>query len=224
MDNTNGDAARSDALVLFGVSGDLAREKIFPALYALAKRGVIDVPVVGVATSTWSSAQLRQRATESIEQSGPIDDRPALDRLLARLEYVSGDYHDAATFTAIKNALGSARHPAHYLAIPPALFQTVIQGLAAVGLADGARVVLEKPFGRDLASARAPRARRFRHGSSAPARSSWASSASSICSMSTRTRKHPTRGSSETPWPAMAHSSPARTRSRPPGRWSIRSW
>ncbi|MBI3345006.1 MAG: glucose-6-phosphate dehydrogenase [Gammaproteobacteria bacterium] len=154
MDNTNGDAARSDALVLFGVTGDLARKKIFPALYALAQRGVLSAPVVGVATSTWSSAQLRRRATESIEQSGRIDDPPALDHLLSRLEYVSGDYNDAATFAAIKSALGNARRPAHYLAIPPALFQTVIQGLVVAGLADGARVILEKPFGRDLASAR----------------------------------------------------------------------
>ncbi|MCO6411231.1 MAG: glucose-6-phosphate dehydrogenase [Thiogranum sp.] len=155
MNHTHSDAIRSDALVLFGVTGDLARKKIFPALYALAKRGVIDVPVVGVARSTWSLAQLRQRATESIEQSGRIDDPAALERLLARLEYVSGDYNDAAAFTAIKNALGSTRCPAHYLATPPALFATVIQGLAAAGLADGARVIVEKPFGRDLASAHA---------------------------------------------------------------------
>jgi glucose-6-phosphate 1-dehydrogenase len=145
MDNTSADAARSDALVLFGVTGDLARKKIFPALYALAKHGVLAVPVIGVATSKWTSAQLRQRATESIEQSGRIDDWPALDHLLARLDYVSGDYHDAATFATIRNALGNARHPARYLAIPPSLFATVIQRLA-----DRARVILEKPFGRDL--------------------------------------------------------------------------
>lgn len=131
MVNTNSDAARSDVLVLFGVTGDLARKKIFPALYALAKRGLIDVPVVGVARSPWSPAQLRQRATESIEQSGRINDPAALERLLARLEYVSGDYDDAATSTAIKSTLGSVRQPVHYLATPPALFATVIQGLAA---------------------------------------------------------------------------------------------
>ena len=155
MGSTNGDAARSDALVLFGITGDLARKKIFPALYALAKRGVLSVPVVGVASSTWSLAQLRQRATESIEKSSKIDDKSALDRLLSQLNYVSGDYNDAVTFTAIKAALGTrVQRPAHYLAIPPALFATVIQGLAAAGLTEGARVILEKPFGRDLASAR----------------------------------------------------------------------
>ena len=147
-------AHRSDALVLFGVTGDLARKKIFPALYALARRGVLNVPVVGVASSTWSPAQLRQRVAESIEQSGRIDDAPALDHLLSRLAYVSGDYRDPVTFEALRKALGEARRPAHYLAIPPALFETVITGLGAAGLAGQARVIVEKPFGRDLASAR----------------------------------------------------------------------
>ena len=145
---------RPTALVLFGVTGDLARKKIFPALYAMAKRGVLNVPVIGVASSNWSPAQLRQRATDAIQESDGIDDRTALDRLLSLLGYVSGDYNDADTFTAIKKALGEARRPAHYLAIPPALFKTVINGLDAAGLADQARVIVEKPFGRDLASAR----------------------------------------------------------------------
>jgi len=154
MDGTHRGAANSDALVLFGVTGDLAHKKIFPALYALAKRGVLEVPVVGVATSKWSLAQLQQRATDSIKSSGRIDDRQALRRLLSLLRYVDGDYNDPGTFKALKKTLGAARRPAHYLAIPPALFATVIEGLGAAGLADRARVIVEKPFGRDLASAR----------------------------------------------------------------------
>lgn len=146
--------ARSDALVLFGVTGDLARKKIFPALYALARRGELDAPVVGVASSKLSAAELRERAKESIAGSGATDDRRALERLLARLGYVSGDYNDPGTYAAIKRALGGAQRPAHYLAIPPVLFATVIRGLAAARLAERARVIVEKPFGRDLASAR----------------------------------------------------------------------
>ena len=144
----------SDALVLFGVTGDLAHKMIFPALYAMAKRGALNVPVVGVASSKWSLAQLRKRAADSIKASGRIADRRALHHLLSLLRYVDGDYNDPATYLALKKALGNARRPAHYLAIPPALFTTVIKGLCAAGLADGARVIVEKPFGRDLASAR----------------------------------------------------------------------
>jgi glucose-6-phosphate 1-dehydrogenase len=153
MSKTNGNAAPSDALVIFGVSGDLARKMIFPALYEMAKRGLLNLPVVGVASSKWSTAQLRKHAKDSIKQAGKIDDKEALDHLLARLEYVGGDYNDPGTFKALKQALGDARRPAHYLAIPPALFATVIQGLGAAGLADQARVIVEKPFGRDVASA-----------------------------------------------------------------------
>jgi glucose-6-phosphate 1-dehydrogenase len=155
MDGGNRGAAPSDALVLFGITGDLAHKKIFPALYALAKRGALDVPVVGVASSKWSLAQLRKRAEDGIRQSGGIDDRKALRRLLSQLRYVDGDYNDPGTFKALEQALGDARRPAYYLAIPPALFATVIQGLAARGIVDRARVIVEKPFGRDLASARA---------------------------------------------------------------------
>jgi len=154
MNRTRGGAALSDALVLFGVTGDLAHKKIFPALYAMAKRGVLDVPVVGVSGSKWSGARLRERATDSIEKCGRIDDRRALRHVLSLLRYVGGDYNDPGTFKALKQALGDARRPAHYLAIPPALFAAVIQGLGAAGLADQARVIVEKPFGRDLASAR----------------------------------------------------------------------
>jgi glucose-6-phosphate 1-dehydrogenase len=155
MGRIDGRPAPSDALVLFGVSGDLAHKMIFPALYAMVKRGVLTVPVVGVASTPWSVTQLRQRVTDSIKRSGAVVERRALDRLLAHFRYVAGDYNDAATFAALKRALGKARRPAHYLAIPPALFATVIQGLEAAGLANGARVIVEKPFGRDLASARA---------------------------------------------------------------------
>ena len=144
----------SDALVVFGVTGDLAHKMIFPALYAMARRGVLNVPVVGVATRRLSLVQLRARATDAIRSAGPIADRGALRHLLSLLRYVSGDYNDPGTFTALKQALGKARRPAHYLAIPPVLFETVIKGLGAAELAEHARVIVEKPFGRDLASAR----------------------------------------------------------------------
>ena len=146
--------SRSDALVVFGVTGDLAHKMIFPALYAMVKRGVLNVPVIGVAFPKWSLERLQRRAKDSIERSGGIDDKRAFQRLLALLKYVNGDYTDSKTFTAIKRALGDARRPAYYLAIPPALFATVIQGLGAANLAKNARVIVEKPFGRDLASAR----------------------------------------------------------------------
>jgi glucose-6-phosphate 1-dehydrogenase len=147
-------ASRSGALVLFGVTGDLAHKMIFPALYAMAKRGVLKVPVVGVAFPKWSLAHVRNRVKDSIKRSGGIDSQRALDHLLSLLRYVSGDYNDPDTFAAIRSALGRAHRPAHYLAIPPALFATVIRGLGAANLDDHARVIVEKPFGRDLASAR----------------------------------------------------------------------
>ncbi len=147
------DAPRSDALVVFGFSGDLASKQIFPALYRMVKSGALTVPVIGVASSTLSIDEVRQRVRKSIELQGGIDDAPAFDRLLTLLQYVSGDYRQATTFEALKAALGSAQRPAHYLAIPPSLFETVIQSLGAAGLAKNARVIVEKPFGRDLASA-----------------------------------------------------------------------
>src|SRR6202167_3540112 len=146
-------ASKSDALVIFGVTGDLAHKMIFPALYAMVKRGTLTVPVIGVAFPKWSLERLHRRATDSIRRSGGVDNKRALKQLLSLLKYVSGDYTDGNTFTAIKQALGSARRPAHYLAIPPSLFATVIQGLGAANLAKNARVIVEKPFGRDLASA-----------------------------------------------------------------------
>ncbi|MEP7217250.1 MAG: glucose-6-phosphate dehydrogenase, partial [Anaerolineaceae bacterium] len=144
---------QSDALVFFGATGDLARKQIFPALYAMAKRGTLKVPVVCVAHSGWDLERLQKYAQESIEQSGAIDDHEAIDRLIALLKYVDGDYAEASTFTALKAALGAVRHPAHYLAIPPSLFATVVEGLGKTDLAKGARVIIEKPFGRDLKSA-----------------------------------------------------------------------
>jgi glucose-6-phosphate 1-dehydrogenase len=144
----------SDALVFFGVTGDLAHKMIFPALYAMAKRRALEVPIIGVAFPTWSLDRLRKRVTDSVKHSGGIDDKSALRHLLSLFTYVSGDYKSPATFTAIKKQLGRARRPAHYLAIPPSLFETVIEGLGAAKLAEHARVIVEKPFGRDLASAR----------------------------------------------------------------------
>ena len=154
MSNANDPEQQSDALVLFGVTGDLAHKKIFPALYAMVKRGTLNVPVIGVASSKLSLAQLHERVTDGIRQSGKIDDEPALQRLLKLMRYVGGNYNDISTFGAIKQALGDARRPAYYLAIPPSLFNTVIHSLGASGLAENARIIVEKPFGRDLASAR----------------------------------------------------------------------
>ena len=154
MSKTSNSPAQSDALVLFGVTGDLAHKMIFPALYAMAKRGVLTIPIIGVAFPKWSLEQLHERIKDSLKQSGAIDDMTALDQLLSLISYVSGDYNAPGTFMAIKRALANAKRPAYYLAIPPSLFATVIQGLGDAGLAEHARIIVEKPFGRDLASAR----------------------------------------------------------------------
>jgi glucose-6-phosphate 1-dehydrogenase len=145
---------RSDALVIFGVTGDLAHKMIFPALYAMVKRDGLKVLVIGVALPKWSLPELHKRVSDSIKRSGGIDKPSAFRHLLSLLQYVSGDYNDPDTFTALKKALGTARRPAYYLAIPPSLFEAVIKGLGAAHLAEHARVIVEKPFGRDLASAR----------------------------------------------------------------------
>ncbi|MEO7761817.1 MAG: glucose-6-phosphate dehydrogenase [Casimicrobiaceae bacterium] len=147
----------SDALIFFGATGDLAYKKIFPALQALIQHDGFDLPIIGVAHSGWTLEKLRQRARDSIAQAakdhgGSIDEN-AFGKLSARLQYVDGDYNEAATFQRLKQALGVAVRPLHYLAIPPSLFATVVKGLQQAGCADGARVVVEKPFGRDLASA-----------------------------------------------------------------------
>jgi glucose-6-phosphate 1-dehydrogenase len=154
MRETDDRRAASDVLVCFGMTGDLAHKMIFPALYAMSKRGTLTVPVVGVAFSHWTLAQLQERAKDSIERAGGVDDEAALHRLLGLLRYVDGDYREPATYAALKAALGDARRPVHYLAIPPALFSTVISALGSAGLTENARVIIEKPFGRDLASAR----------------------------------------------------------------------
>ena len=144
----------SDALVLFGATGDLAYEQIFPALQALARLGRLEVPVVGVAKDDWTVEHLRARARESIAAHGSVD-ADAFARLSASLSYVAGDYKDPATFKTLREALGSATRPLFYLAIPPSLFGTVASSLATSGCAADARVIVEKPFGRDLASAKA---------------------------------------------------------------------
>jgi glucose-6-phosphate 1-dehydrogenase len=146
--------ARSDALIFFGATGDLAYKKIFPALQALARRGKLELPVIGVGRSQWNVAQLRARAKESIEKHDKLD-KEAFAKLESRLDYVDGDYNDQSTFQAIRKAMGGAKRPLHYLAIPPSAFPQVVRGLAAAGCTQHARVVLEKPFGRDLPSARA---------------------------------------------------------------------
>jgi glucose-6-phosphate 1-dehydrogenase len=143
----------SDALVFFGATGDLAYKKIFPSLQAMAKRGQLDVPVIGVAKAGWTLEQLRARAKDSVEKHGGLD-RAAFEKLNGLLRYVDGDYEDPATFAALRESLGAAQHPAHYLAIPPPLFGRVVEQLAQSGCAKGSRVVVEKPFGQDLASAR----------------------------------------------------------------------
>ncbi|MDE3020675.1 MAG: glucose-6-phosphate dehydrogenase [Pseudomonadota bacterium] len=154
MNEANKRTTPAGALVIFGATGDLAHKMIFPALYAMVKHGNLNVPVVGVASSKYNMLQLHQRVTDSIKQNNKIIDQTALDHLLSLLQYVGGDYRDPGTFKSLKQTLGNIKHPAHYLAIPPGLFATVISGLGAAGLAEEARVIVEKPFGRDLASAR----------------------------------------------------------------------
>jgi glucose-6-phosphate 1-dehydrogenase len=148
-------APHSDALVFFGATGDLAHKKIFPALYDMTKNGELKVPVIGVAYSQWTLEDLHKRARDSLEKfGGGIDDEAAFKKLMASLKYIDGDYNDTKTFGALREALGGAQRPAHYLAIPPSLFPTVVEGLGKSGCAKDARVIVEKPFGRDLASAR----------------------------------------------------------------------
>jgi glucose-6-phosphate 1-dehydrogenase len=147
-------ATQSDALVFFGATGDLAYKKIFPALQAMIKRGNLNVPVVGVAKAGWGLEDLKQRARDSLEKHGGLD-KAAYDKLCSLLRYVDGDYKDPATFDTLRQQLNSAQHPAHYLAIPPVMFPVVVEQLGRSGCAKGARVIVEKPFGRDLESARA---------------------------------------------------------------------
>ena len=150
---TTAAAVRSDALVFFGATGDLAYKKIFPSLQAMIKRGHLDVPVIGVAKAGWNLEQFRARARDSLEKHGGLDNA-AFAKLLGLLRYIDGDYGDASTFTALRRELGGAARPAHYLAIPPSLFESVVEQLAKAGCTAGARVIVEKPFGHDLDSAR----------------------------------------------------------------------
>lgn len=152
---TEGNTGRSDALVLFGATGDLARKKIFPAVYAMEVSGTCSVPVVGVASSPWDDEQLRENARNAIAEKTEIDE-VAWKSLASRMSYVSGDYREATTFEQLAEKLGQdVKRPLFYLAIPPSMFDDVVQGLARVGLnGPGSRVVVEKPFGRDLESAR----------------------------------------------------------------------
>jgi glucose-6-phosphate 1-dehydrogenase len=147
------DNPHSDALVFFGATGDLAYKKIFPALQAMVKRGHLDVPVVGVAKAGWNLDQFRAPAHDILEKHGGVD-RAAFDKLTGLLHYVDGDHQDPTTFAALRKELKDAQRPAHYPAIPPGLFETVVQQLAGSNCARGARVIVEKPFGHDLASAR----------------------------------------------------------------------
>jgi glucose-6-phosphate 1-dehydrogenase len=144
----------SDALVFFGATGDLAYKKIFPALEAMVRRGRLNVPIIGVAKAGWKLDQLRERARDSIAKHGQLD-QPAFQKLCGLLRYVDGDYADPATFQALRKELGGAAHPAHYLAIPPALFGLVVEQLNRSNCSRGARVIIEKPFGRNLSSAQA---------------------------------------------------------------------
>jgi glucose-6-phosphate 1-dehydrogenase len=146
--------ARSDALAFFGATGDLAYKKIFPALHAMARRGHLNFPVIGVAKSGWNLDQFRARARDSIKTHGHGIDDAAFAELIKRLRYVDGDYQNDATYAALRKELGNAEHPAHYLAIPPSMFATVAEGLDKSGCAQNARLIVEKPFGRDLPSAR----------------------------------------------------------------------
>jgi glucose-6-phosphate 1-dehydrogenase len=145
-------APHSDALVFFGATGDLAYKQIFPSLQALVKRGHLNVPVIGVAKANWGLDQLKARAKDSLEKHGGVD-AVAWEKLSALLRYVDGDYKDSKTFQDLRKALGNAEHPAHYMAIPPVLFGTVVEQLTKSGCAKGSRIIIEKPFGDDLASA-----------------------------------------------------------------------
>ena len=147
------DGGRSDALVFFGITGDLAYKKIFPALHAMARRGKLDVPVIGFARSNWTREQVVERARDSITAHGELDD-DAFAKLASLIRYVDGDYTDPATFTRLKQALGPATRPLHYFAIPPSMFPVVVKHLAAADCLANARIIVEKPFGRDLQSAR----------------------------------------------------------------------
>ena len=204
----------SDALVLFGATGDLAYKMIFPALLAMSRRGRLDMPVIGVARSKWTADELRTRVTESVhKQAAPVD-ADALAKLLGNLRYVSGDYADAATYRAIRRQLGDAERPTYYLAIPPSAFGVVVDGLARSGCAKNARLVVEKPFGRDLASARAlnaPSTARSRSRRSSASITTWERNRCRTCwcsgsrtRSSSRSGTHATSITSRSRWPRLS--------------------
>ena len=143
----------SDALVFFGATGDLAYKQIFPALQALVRRGHLNVPIIGIAKSGWNLEQLRDRARDSLDKDGSVEPE-AFAKLCSLLQYIDSDYRDPGTYQALRKALGAAQRPLHYLAIPPSMFATVVEGFAKSGCGKNARLVVEKPFGRDLVSAR----------------------------------------------------------------------
>jgi glucose-6-phosphate 1-dehydrogenase len=151
---TPSDHQLSDALVIFGITGDLAYKKIFPALQAMIRRRQMNIPIIGVARSTWNLEKLRERARDSLQHSQAGLDKEAFAKLVGLLRFVNGDYQDPTTYQGIRKELGNAQRPLHYLAIPPNLFDDVVEGLGQSGCAQQARVILEKPFGRDLESAR----------------------------------------------------------------------
>ncbi len=146
-------APHSDAFVFFGATGDLAYKQIFPALQEMIRRGHLDIPIIGVAKSGWDIEKFKERARDSLKKHGGVNAK-AFARLCSLLQYIDGDYHDNATYEMLRKALRNAKRPLHYLAIPPNMFVTVVEGLAKSRCAQNARVVVEKPFGRDLASAR----------------------------------------------------------------------
>ena len=147
------DTVHSDALVFFGATGDLAYKQIFPALQAMIRHGHLSMPIIGVAGRPWTDDQLREHARQSLEEHGGVD-QAAFEKLASQMHYLSGDYNQPETYQRLRKALGDAQHPLHYLAIPPSMFAPVVQGLGQSGCAEGARVVIEKPFGHDLQSAR----------------------------------------------------------------------
>ena len=151
----SGEGSEGDVLVAFGITGDLAKVMTFRSLYRLERRGLLNCPIVGVAVEDWTADQLRARARESIQETGETIDEEVFKRFAARLSYVSGDFSDSVTFGKLGKAIAGAKAPVFYLEVPPFLFGTVVKGLAEAGLTDGARVVVEKPFGHDSTSATA---------------------------------------------------------------------
>lgn len=151
--NSPTDAPRSDLLVMFGASGDLAKKKLFPAIYRLECRGRFGISIIGVALDAWTDDELRSHCRDAIAECGEEWDQAAFDRLASKMTYVSGDYADPATFASVARQAGRAKHPIFHFAIPPSMFATVANGIASAGLAEGSRLIIEKPFGRDYGSA-----------------------------------------------------------------------